>query len=627
MLGRVLQYSVMSLPYVALGLLLSLILTYILIFILPRIGFVDIPRGRHQHEKPVPRGGGIAIAGAFLLTVFLACCNSVFSSGASDFLQKFWLPAGIILITGVLDDRYELRSWIKLIAQIAAGAVMYFEDGGISHFFAFQLPAPLALIITVFWCIIIINAFNLIDGLDGVAAGLAAISSFLLAVWTLLTGDSIALAAVQLIFCGCCLGFLRYNFSPAKIFMGDTGSMFLGLFFAYMSMRYSSKAVTMTALLVPLAAIGLPVFDVMLAIWRRFWRKYIKKDSGSGIMQGDHDHLHHRILKETGTTRKAAYRMYFLSLAISGIAMLCTLWESSVPALFFLLFLLIFFIMIRCSSIELFDTLSSVAEGIRRPHRNVILTILHPLFDSLIIILAFYMSRHICHNLLGASARKLLLLTNIAPFILFLCLSGIYRTFWLRVGIIQYYKLIRLLLIAGIVGYIGNSLICLYIFNMPRNEMWKVGGFYTVYGLLALSLILVERFLIHYYESFGYRRLFIRNQGKYSTLPRVLIYGGGLLCRLYITRQFCGFKDNRQAVKIIGIMDDDRALRRLNVYGFEVMGSVYELEEILARRKFDIIVITCNDAGDEKMQILKNFCRENHVVLQEFVCDEKNVEL
>ncbi len=74
-------------------------------------------------------------------------------------------------------------------------------------------------------------------------------------------------------------------------------------------------------------------------------------------------------------------------------------------------------------------------------------------------------------------------------------------------------------------------------------------------------------------------------------------------------------------------MDDDRALRRLNVYGFEVMGSVYELEEILARRKFDIIVITCNDAGDEKMQILKNFCRENHVVLQEFVCDEKNVEL
>ena len=191
MLGRVLQYSVMSLPYVALGLLLSLILTYIFIFILPRIGFVDIPRGRHQHEKPVPRGGGIAIAGAFLLTVFLACCNSVFSSGASDFLQKFWLPAGIILITGVLDDRYELRSWIKLIAQIAAGAVMYFEDGGISHLFAFQLPAPLALIITVFWCIIIINAFNLIDGLDGVAAGLAAISSFLLAVWTLLTGDSV----------------------------------------------------------------------------------------------------------------------------------------------------------------------------------------------------------------------------------------------------------------------------------------------------------------------------------------------------------------------------------------------------------------------------------------------------
>lgn len=627
MFKEVLQYITGSLPYMALGVILSLISTYILIFLLPRIGFVDIPRGRHQHEKPVPRGGGIAIAGAFLLTVFLAHFNSVFNPGTADFLQKFLLPAGIILVTGVLDDRYELRSWVKLIAQIAAGAVMYFEGGGISHLFAFQLPAPLALIITVFWSIIIINAFNLIDGLDGVAAGLAAISSFLLAIWTLLTGDSTAMVVILLIFCGCCLGFLRYNFSPAKIFMGDTGSMFLGLFFAYMSMRYSSKAVTMTALLVPLAAIGVPVFDVMLAIWRRFWRRYVKKDSGSGIMQGDHDHLHHRILKETGTTRKAAYRIYCLSLIISGIAMLCTLWEASVPALFFLLLLLTFFVMIRCSSIELFDTLSSVAEGIRRPHRNVILTILHPLFDALIVIVSFYISRHICHNLLGASARKLLLLTNIAPFILFLCLSGIYRTFWLRVGIIQYYKLIRLLLIAGIVGYIGNSLICLYVFDVPRSEMWKVGGFYMVYGLLTLSLILAERFLIHYYESFGYRRLFIRNQGKNSMLPRVLIYGGGLLCRLYITGQFCGFKGNRQAVKIIGIMDDDRALRKLNVYGFEVMGSVHELEQIFSRRKFDIIVITCNDVDDEKMQALKKFCRENKVELQKFVCSKEIVEL
>ena len=627
MLREILRFGTLSLPYVALGLLLSLVLTYILIFLLPRLGFVDIPRGRHQHAKPIPRGGGVAIAVSFLTTVFLVYQNPEFSTDAADFLQKFLIPAGIIFIVGVLDDRYELRSWTKLLAQIVAGTVIYFGNGGITRFFSFQLPAPVALIVTVLWCIIIINAFNLIDGLDGIAAGLAAISSFLLAIWTLLIGDSTAMVVILLVFCGCCIGFLRYNFTPARIFMGDTGSMFIGLFFACMSLNYSTKALTMATLLVPLAAVGVPVFDVILAVWRRFFRKYIHKIPNSSIMQGDHDHLHHRILKETGTTSRTALIMYLISLLLSCSAILYTMLGATIPALFLILVLLVIFVMIRYSGIELFDTLDSMIKGIKYPHRNIVLTILHPLFDVLIITMSFLASRHICSNLLNDSAQSLLLLPNIAPFILFLCMSGIYRTFWLRVGIIQYYRLVRLLVFSGIVCYIANSLLCLYVFDIPRNEMWKIGAFYMVYFLLTVSLIIIERFMIHYYESFGYRRLFIRNQGKDSVLQRVLIYGGGLFCRLYITRQFCGFKDNRQAVKIVGIMDDDPALRKLNVYGFEVSGSVYELDKIFAKRPFDIIVITCADVDGEKMQILKEFCRQKKVALQEFVCHEKAVPL
>lgn len=630
MFENILQGGSIYLPYPALGLLLSLFFTYLLVFFLPRIGFVDIPRGRHQHEKPIPRGGGIGIGVSFfvttfLLAIFLKSNHPGAYKDAYEFLCKFSIPAGIILITGVLDDRFELPSYLKLIAQIAIGVILYFEKAGVETIFSWQLPTLLGLGITVFWSIIIINAFNLIDGLDGIAAGLAAISSFMLALWTLLTGGSGAMVIILLIFCGCCLGFLRYNFSPAKIFMGDTGSMFIGLFFAYMSMQYSTKSATVAALLVPFAAVGVPMFDVMLAIWRRFFRKYIHKIPGSSIMQGDHDHLHHRIQKETGTTRKTAWVMYCISLLMLSFAIFCTFMETSIPALLFIMLLLVVFVMIRYSGIELFDTLNSVANGIKYPHRNIVLTIIHPLLDSLLILAAFSLSRVVCKNFLPQSEHIVWLITHVAPLVLILCCSKIYRTFWLRVGIIQYYRLIRLLIIGGVVGYIINCLVYVYYFDMPRDDAWQISGFFIVFLLLSMALILTERFLIHYYESFGCRRLFIRNQGKNSTLQRAVVYGGGLMCRIYITRQFCGFNDSSTNARIIGIIDDNAALKNLNVYGFYVLGGVDELEKIYAKKPFDSIILTVSEIDENKLQNMREFCRKNNVKLKNFICCEEDM--
>lgn len=628
MLEKILQNCALYLPYPVLGLVLSLFFTKLLIFFLPRFGFVDIPRGRHQHEGIVPRGGGIAIWLSFFITMLMF---SFFLKGFRvDFYQDFWNffckflpPAGIILAVGLLDDRFELSSWLKLIAQVAIGVLIYFEGAGISLFFGYPLPAFLSIIFTVFWCVIIINAFNLIDGLDGVAAGLAAISSLLLAVWSMLAGNTGSMGIILLVFCGCTLGFLRYNFAPAKIFMGDTGSMFLGLFFAYVSMQYSTKSVAMTSLLIPLAAVGVPIFDVILAVWRRFFRRYIKKEQDSSIMRGDHDHLHHRILRETGTTRKAACIMYSLSLLLSLFAFACFFMGSRIPALFFVLFLIALFVMIRYSSIEVFDTLTSVVQGVRYPHRNFIFTALHPLIDTVLIFSAFWICTAVCKNFLPAPGQPLWLLSHMAPFVVCFCCSGIYRTFWLRAGIVQYYKLLRLLFIAGVSGYILTSIICVYSFNMPRSEMWQIFGFDMVFTLLAGAFIVAERFLLHYYESFGFRQLFIRNQGKHSDLRKVLIYGGGMMCRIYITRQFCGFKLDSNPVKIIGIMDDNKALKGLNVYGFNVLGTVENLEQIFEFKPFDIILVTIDDIAPENLQHLRDFCRKRGLELRSFSCSEK----
>ncbi|MBO5792624.1 MAG: undecaprenyl/decaprenyl-phosphate alpha-N-acetylglucosaminyl 1-phosphate transferase, partial [Lentisphaeria bacterium] len=389
MLGNISWVLSLYLPYVTMGLVLALLLTRTAIFVLPRIGFIDVPHGRHQHAKPVPRGGGIAIWFSFFLTV--ALLTMMFKHNGNShygetlrFLLNFLGPALIILLTGVLDDRYELRSVVKLLAQIAAGCVLYFSGVGITSLYHLQLPVAVALPLTVLWCVIIINAFNLIDGLDGIASGLAVISSFLLAIWVGSTGGSEVMVMILLIFSGCNLGFLRYNFSPAKIFMGDTGSMFLGLFFAYVSMLCSAKSVTLTTFFVPLAAIGIPIFDVFLAIWRRFFRRYINKQSQCSIMQGDHDHLHHRIFHETGSTHKTACIIYALSLFFSLFTMGSVLLRHQVPALFFLLLLTTFFVMIRCASIEVFDTLRCVVKGLQVPHRNILFTVAHPVLDVLI---------------------------------------------------------------------------------------------------------------------------------------------------------------------------------------------------------------------------------------------------
>lgn len=210
-----------------------------------------------------------------------------------------------------------------------------------------------------------------------------------------------------------------------------------------------------------------------------------------------------------------------------------------------------------------------------------------------------------------------------APFIIIFCCSGIYNTFWLRAGIIQYYKLARLLLVAGIAGYILNCSVYIYILKYPAELLAQFSVFYVSYVLWVIVTIAGERFLIRYYESFGYRRLAMRNQGKNSDGNRVIIYGGGLLCRMYVYRLYCGRKSEN--VKIVGVIDDNPALSRLNVYGFNVLGTIRQLEEIYQKYPFDTIVVTCKELSGGKLRRLQGFQKKYDVKLINFVCKTEEI--
>ena len=420
-----------------------------------------------------------------------------------------------------------MPSLIKLMLQIVSGAVLYLLGGGIRTLFDFTLPNYLALAMTICWTVGIVNAFNLIDGLDGLAAGLASISSICIAAWILLNGGNLPMVILLFTFCGACLGFLVFNFSPARIFMGDTGSMFLGLFFAMTSMDQCSRpAVTVAALLVPLVAIGVPIFDVFLAIWRRSVRRFgihmlqenldnneaavelenginstgkveLKSaiENGGGVMDADQDHLHHRLLREThNRTSRAVLLMYAISIVFSLGAIALTFVGRRMPALAFLLVIIGVFFSLRLANIELLASMSVVAQGVRVPRKSFLLTAVHPLLDVLMVTASFFLIYAIVQKPVRATFNFYSFLILVVPYFLVLIFSGVYRTYWLRAGIVRYFFLFKLLILAACISFI--------LLNICVWKDWSFAGIskrmmmiiFLLFRIVRHSLLLSEEF-------------------------------------------------------------------------------------------------------------------------------------
>ena len=596
--------------------MISAVLTLWCIRVLPRLGMIDVPRGRHEHAKPTPLGGGIAIVvGFFAVSLIFALENRAAHPEVLRTLGHFALPSAVIVITGLFDDRYELSSWVKLFAQIVAGVLVYLlNDGFSSNLYHIKL-GWFSLPLTVIWVVGIINAFNLIDGLDGLAAGLACVASVTLTVWGMSLGGNPGYAALSMIFCGACLGFLFFNFSPAKIFMGDTGSMFLGLFFASLCCRYTSRAATITSLLVPLLAIGVPIFDVFLAIWRRLMRRIINPQSG-GIMEGDHDHLHHRLMKKTGSQSKTALLLYLL-MALIGMGAVCAVMVKGVfPGAIYIVLLGGVFLAIRLADIEFLDSFGCIAKGVKRPSRRLLLVIVHPLIDYALISLAYVaVCGFVFRNDVEFPATYGYLIFCI-PLMLTLYISGIYRTYWLRAGINRYHIFFKMLLLGGCCELVMIYLMERYCHFFRIADPLRLYGGYFFFFMMVLILVGTERFLVRYLESFGLRSLYLKVRAEEIRERRLVLIGGGVACRLFVINLFC--RNYMQLPLVVsGIVDDDPSLRRLNVYGFPVLGNTDALEDIYRKEPFDMLVVT-TAISEESLDKLRAFVKAHDIQLGVF---------
>jgi len=302
--------------------LVSFVLTFLLTPLVRwfclRYSLLDIPSARKVHTRAVPRLGGIAVAVSFIFTILLTCSISV------EYQHVFYpkIPGLLAAVTvlcfiGIWDDVRGMRPIGKLIGQVATALILFFADFRVAFFThpvsGAETPLPyfLSMLLTLFWVIGMINAVNLIDGLDGLATGIVCISSFCM----LFVGFYLKSPVTMLFFsvvCGSSLGFLYYNFPPAKIFLGDTGSMFLGLLMAVAGLvGFQFKLATAVTLIVPICVMAIPIYDAALAILRRIRKK-------GSVFVADKKHLHHRFL-EFGFSQRQIVAGFYLATMYFGI--------------------------------------------------------------------------------------------------------------------------------------------------------------------------------------------------------------------------------------------------------------------------------------------------------------------
>ncbi len=317
----------------------SAILVPIVKKVAEHVGAMDIPNERKVHKYPIPRMGGLAIFGAFLLGYMLFARSS---------LQMLSILIGgfIIVLMGIFDDIKPIPARYKFILQILAACVVVFYGNIIlSKVTVFGLtiefPEIISYIITVLFIVGITNAINLIDGLDGLAAGVSSIYFMTITIVAFILNKMQGLdTMLSLIMLGSTLGFLLHNFHPAKIFMGDTGSLFLGFTISVIALL-GFKGTTLTSLIVPLCILAIPIFDTALAIFRRLLK-------GKGIMAPDKEHFHHQLLKMKFSMPVTVLIIYAINILFSSVSVFFVLGDKKIAmGIYIVLMLLLLFLVVK----------------------------------------------------------------------------------------------------------------------------------------------------------------------------------------------------------------------------------------------------------------------------------------
>ena len=340
----------------------SLLLVPIVKKIAIPVNAMDMPNERKVHKVPMPRMGGLAIFLSFMLGYMLYARESTM-------MLSVLIGSFLIVICGMLDDISPIRARYKFIIQIVAASAVciygnltldYISILGLNMYF----PAPLNYVITIFFMVAIMNAINLIDGLDGLAAGISSIYFITISIIAFILNQMGGLDVIlSLIMAGATLGFLVHNFPPASIFMGDSGSLFLGYIISVIALL-GFKATTLTTLIIPICILAIPIFDTVAAIIRRLLK-------GQNIGKPDKEHFHHQLLKMKFSPRTTILIIYSITILFSAVSVFFVLGDQK-EAMIIYIILMLFLIFIVMKTDILFKHKKTIIEEEKQAKELVI---------------------------------------------------------------------------------------------------------------------------------------------------------------------------------------------------------------------------------------------------------------
>jgi UDP-GlcNAc:undecaprenyl-phosphate GlcNAc-1-phosphate transferase len=588
-----------------------------------KAGAVDHPGGRHIHLKPTARLGGIAVgcgllAGLLVATVANSPVRTLVAVHSSEFML-LGVGAALMLLLGVIDDFRSVRPSIKLFAEILSALAIVAAGHQIQFAFGLDL-GWLRSLVTVVWVVAIINAINMVDGLDGLAGGVSLIiGTTLFAVSTYLGNIISGLILVGL--CGGLAGFLPFNYPPARIFLGDSGSLLIGYCLAFTAIQSSSKAATVVAITFPFLALGLPLAELLLTTVRRLLRTIhvVRWDRESrryefffigrpALFTADRDHIHHRLLALGFSPRRTILSLY-AACAICGVGSFAIV-SFQGTHLASLLAGFVLFMMVCVRQLK-YGELSPIRSGLFLPLFDTTLTnrrIVHGVADFSSSVVSICTAYLIYEN--GVPHATWMALRAIAPLVILIqiaCLaaSGLYRRAFRQSGIADLLAVMKALVFAIVFSWMA----CLVVLK-DRVTPLSVS---MLDAYLLITTVMLSRFtflvLDYVFKS--------ARVGK----RRVIIYGAGG-AGVAAFRQIQSNPD--LDMQVIGFVDQD-FLREGQLLNGVMVYSSYALDAMIGRGAFHELIIATPKMSDEQTDDLWKRCGSAGIRLSRFIVDFEEV--
>ncbi|MDB4805591.1 hypothetical protein OAG84_01225 [Akkermansiaceae bacterium] len=621
--------STYAVAFIATAFFVSIIFTRIFIAVGSRLGLMDEPDERRVHLTPVPRAGGLAIWVAFLIVLWVA--DAIFPNlfiGHHGTKNLAWtISSAILIFVGFIDDRTGLKPLVKLGGQAVAAAVFYYiyypEGFSIA---GFQLPYAAAFVIFVLWCVALINAFNLIDGLDGLCGGLVIVSlSMILAIaWS---NGNWRDSAFIILMIGAVAGFLVYNFNPARIFLGDAGSMMLGFFIASSANDIAGERALIGSLMLPIAIAGVPLLDVILAIWRRSSRREMEKSQGDdkkgGVFSADKDHLHHRLLEMGLSQPKVALILQLFAVIIAVLCLLPMVAGGRAVVVTIFGFLIVgLFSVNHFARIELTEAGNLMHVKIKSRTLGLSNRGLHFIYDVGALLFACFLAMIVETNFgrrLDAqhvwSINYLLLFAVIG--MVLLKIADTYRRIWSRSTFADFF-------VVGVVLSMSGLLASL-VWSLNKEDVtWSDYRAGLLAGQFSLWLVLLPRTIPVMLRDFAVCAD-RRRSGKIkenASKKQVLVYGAGANGAHLIDFIKVGGSDRISKFQIVGFLDEHRSFRGRLFRCFKVFGGLDQLGELSKKENLDGLVVTVSNLSDERWEELMNETKAHGIKLYRWGCDK-----